>query len=296
MPNKCTIRGCLTNYNGHEKGSVFLLPKDDDVQRKQWLKFLNFEYADSLKAIYICYKHFEPRFLLNAKMGLILNKKMRPVPTLIPKDQKSNSSPPKAILETISAPRKPPKMRVFQEDELSRFKKLDAISKFEDITEEKLKKVRKDLQVSMHDNHILCYILDCTADIPVVTFCIKIYKNLSVELHYKNALMHQPGWFRDGKQGNGRLTSFSMIENFLTYMKNKSEEQSDIQDEVFSLRYKSKPTYSRQLIRFALHLRHTSLQAYKLLLEEFKLPSISYLRSITSGKPSHSVKIADFFL
>ena len=118
MPNKCTIRGCLTNYNGHEKGSVFLLPKDDEVQRKQWLKFLNFEYADSLKAIYVCYKHFEPRFLLNAKMGLKLNKKMRPVPTIIPKDQKSSSSPPKAILETISPPRKPPKIRVFQEDEL----------------------------------------------------------------------------------------------------------------------------------------------------------------------------------
>ena len=79
---------------------------------------------------------------------------------VIPKDQESSSSPPKAILETISVPRKPPKIRVFQEDELSKFKKLDAISKFEDITEEKLKKVRKDLQVSMHDNHILCYVLD----------------------------------------------------------------------------------------------------------------------------------------
>ena len=70
----------------------------------------------------------------------------------------------------------------------------------------------------MHDNHILCYVLDCTADIPVmVTFCIKIYKNLSVELHYKNPSMHQPGWFRGGKQGNRRLTSYSMIEIFLTY-------------------------------------------------------------------------------
>ena len=72
-----------------------------------------------------------------------------------------------------------------------------------------------------------------TPDIPVVTLCIKIYKNLSVGLQYKNASMHHPGWFRDGKQGNGRLTSYSMIENFLTCMINKSEEQSNILDEVF---------------------------------------------------------------
>ena len=72
-----------------------------------------------------------------------------------------------------------------------------------------------------------------TADIPVVTLCIKIYKKLSVGLQNKNALMHHPGWFCDGKQGNGRLTSYNMIENFVTYMINKSEEQSNILDEVF---------------------------------------------------------------
>ena len=34
------------------------------------------------------------------------------------------------------------------------------------------------------------------------------------------------------------------------------------------------------MIRFALHLRHASLQAYKLLLEKFPMPSISLLNKI----------------
>ena len=37
------------------------------------------------------------------------------------------------------------------------------------------------------------------------------------------------------------------------------------------------------MIRFALHLRHTSLQAYKLLLENFPMPSITILNKIQQG-------------
>lgn len=37
------------------------------------------------------------------------------------------------------------------------------------------------------------------------------------------------------------------------------------------------------MIRFALHLRHTSLQAYKPLLENFQMPSISLLNKIQQG-------------
>ena len=37
------------------------------------------------------------------------------------------------------------------------------------------------------------------------------------------------------------------------------------------------------MIRFALHLRHASLQAYKLLLEKFPMPSISLLNKIQQG-------------
>ena len=37
------------------------------------------------------------------------------------------------------------------------------------------------------------------------------------------------------------------------------------------------------MIRFALHLRYTSLQAYKVMLEKLPLPSISLLNTIQQG-------------
>ena len=46
---------------------------------------------------------------------------------------------------------------------------------------------------------------------------------------------------------------------------------------------KGRPPYSAQIIRFALHLRYTSFQAYKLLLEKFPLPSMSSLHKIQEG-------------
>ena len=46
---------------------------------------------------------------------------------------------------------------------------------------------------------------------------------------------------------------------------------------------KGRPPHSSAMIRFALHLRYTSLQSYKLLLEKFPLPSISTLHRIQAG-------------
>ena len=46
---------------------------------------------------------------------------------------------------------------------------------------------------------------------------------------------------------------------------------------------KGRPPYSSAMIRFALHLRYTLLQSYKLLLEKFPLPSISTLHRIQAG-------------
>ena len=46
---------------------------------------------------------------------------------------------------------------------------------------------------------------------------------------------------------------------------------------------KGRPPYSAEMIRFALLLRHTSSQAYQLLLEKFPMPSISLLQKIQQG-------------
>ena len=46
---------------------------------------------------------------------------------------------------------------------------------------------------------------------------------------------------------------------------------------------KGRPPYSVAMIRYALLLRYTSLQTYKLLLQKFPLPSMSLLKKIQQG-------------
>lgn len=46
---------------------------------------------------------------------------------------------------------------------------------------------------------------------------------------------------------------------------------------------KGRPVYSAAMIRYALLLRHISLQTYKMLLKELPMPSIRFLRKIQEG-------------
>ena len=75
-----------------------------------------------------------------------------------------------------------------------------------------------------------------------------------------------------------------MLQNFPHYVEQKSTAFGEIFDEVKQLRYQKSPVYSANMIRYALLLRYSSLQTYKLLKEEFKLPSVSLLRRLTAGK------------
>ena len=75
-----------------------------------------------------------------------------------------------------------------------------------------------------------------------------------------------------------------MLQNLQRKIEQKSEIFGDVFDELRQLKFKKSPVYSANIIRYSLLLRYTSLQTYKLLQEEFKLPSISLLRRITSGK------------
>ena len=75
-----------------------------------------------------------------------------------------------------------------------------------------------------------------------------------------------------------------MLPNFCTHIERQSEKWGDVLDELQQLRYKKSPVYSANLIRYALMLRYSSLQAYKLMMQEFKLPSLALLQKITAGK------------
>ena len=95
-----------------------------------------------------------------------------------------------------------------------------------------------------------------------------------------------------------KTPDFCSLLNFLPpYLKNfgdADEEIStnpkkipgDILDELNKLRYKKPddgPKFSPNLLRYALLLYYSSPQGYRLLLEEFPFPSISYLKKLSQG-------------
>ena len=95
--------------------------------------------------------------------------------------------------------------------------------------------------------------------------------------------------FRNGR--NCTLTSKSMLVNLSTYIRNENENNSSIIEELLELKFQKCPIYSARIIRYALLVRYTSFQAYKLLLEEFPMPSLSLLEKIGDVDPVKSAKL-----
>ena len=107
---------------------------------------------------------------------------------------------------------------------------------------------------------------DNVSQFPTILESIRIGKDLLVQLQYIGIPLLLPSWFINGH--NAKLDTVLLDE--------------------LKQRELYKPTgrspFSSSMIRFALHLRHTSLQAYKLLLEKFPVPSISLLNKIQQGE------------
>ena len=115
----------------------------------------------------------------------------------------------------------------------------------------------------------------------VIGACIRA--DLRVKLFHEGDPLPLPEWFRKGS--NCRLTRRSMIDNLANYVKVEGEQTSDIFKELKALRLQKKPRFSNSVIRYALLLRYTSLQ-YRLVANDFPLPSLSFLKKITQGGTS----------
>ena len=63
----------------------------------------------------------------------------KPVPTIIPVTREKENLPPNAFFETIQTPKKPPRQKIFQEDQMKLLKKFDVIKYLDDINQEKMK-------------------------------------------------------------------------------------------------------------------------------------------------------------
>ena len=115
---------------------------------------------------------------------------------------------------------------------------------------------------------------------------IKVDQSLHVQLQFNGHPVPLPAWFTTGR--NATFTRFSQLNNFPNAIRIVSEETECLRSllnerlDISNYQAKGRPPYSSAMIRFALHLRYTSLQSYKLL-EKFPLPSISTLHRIQAG-------------
>ena len=74
-----------------------------------------------------------------------------------------------------------------------------------------------------------------------------------------------------------------MLENFPVYLRTYADNHSLIFEELLHYRFTKKTIYSVNIIRYSLLLRYISIQSYKVLLQDFPLPSLSLLQKISSG-------------
>ena len=180
--------------------------------------------------------------------------------------------------------RKSSKQRQIEKDELQDFLSTDTITDFTQLT---AKCCPSAFEFKKHEDYILIYRIefDIETHFPSIKECIRIDRNLHVQHQCNGNPIPLSQWFIHGN--NAKLTKFSMLEKFSTYIKNVVEEDPySILNELQKRGHykpKGRPPFSADLIRYALLLRYTSRQAYKLLMEKFPLSSFSLLEKIQSG-------------
>ena len=132
--------------------------------------------------------------------------------------------------------------------------------------------------------------------VPQVSQTIVVDKILHVKLFSVASPIPLPEWFRKGS--DSCLRKKPMLENFPSYIRNFVEVKKlpdDILSELELVRYKKpvdKQKHSVNMLRYALLLRYISVQAYKFLLQQFPLPSLSLLKKLTGGiKPLKAAKV-----
>jgi len=182
-----------------------------------------------------------------------------------------------SVFPTETSTREPPRKRIFQDDQLDSFKRKDIVKSIDDLDH---CSSPPGFEFRRFENSVLYYRIhfDETSDFPTILESIRVNEQLNVQLQYNGVPLPLPPWFVKGR--NARLDKRSMLENFPPFMRSAALENENILLDELKQRtiYKPKgrPPFSAALIRFSLHLRYTSLQAYKLLLEKFPLTFIIF--------------------
>ena len=287
MVKVCAIEGCNTNYKvrlkkknyRENRNSVFSFPnkRRNEELFRSWLKFNKRKESTVNKYVGICHLHFNTNFIKDGKRKTLLWKK-NPIPT-----KQFSDDPDVTPVQNL---RKPPTERGIFPDELEDFNQRDKIRSFDDITEDMCP---KDYSFQKTHDKITMYQLERDLTPPQVTYGIIIDNNLHVKLFKNSVPIPLPDWF---KKVGCKLSSVSCLENLPNYLHSfgldpeTGNNPHSILEELRNIQHKKPhngPKFSDTLIRFSLMQYYTSPQAYKMLLKELPLPSVSLLRKLSQG-------------
>ena len=188
-----------------------------------------------------------------------------------------------STLPNVSLPRKAPKHRIYQKDELDQFQSDDIIKSFDDLC---CKSAPAGYRCYKTNDWIIFYNIAFhdKSGFPFVKEAIKIDRQMHVQLQLCGNSVPLPPWFVQGR--NAQLTRHCMLHNFQSYLNTFTKTENKIVIKMEKLQHyspKVRPPYSSDLVWLALLLRYTSGQAYSLMLETLPPPSFSLLRKLKQG-------------
>jgi len=183
MPNKCVVYGCKTACEACKEKyvSTFSFPlasSDKSFLLEHWIRFVNrTDWKPSNNSV-ICEKHFESKFIITGKQRNCLDWKLNPTPTIY--TDKALKRP--SNLPVLTMPRKSPKVRIYQEDQLSNFINMYTINSFEELCE---KNCLPNFNRMVTPDAIVYYNVVFNDNLmPKIVESIKVSKDMRVELQY----------------------------------------------------------------------------------------------------------------
>ena len=131
MVNKCVVKNCSTSYKTGQKKALFHFHEDQEFKRK-WIYFAN--HKDWLPTAHsvIRISHFEENFIKRGRKCINSCALAISSSTFNYNDSKSNLS----LLSTPTIPRKSPRKRKIEVDELVLFQATDEIVDIDSISEQ----------------------------------------------------------------------------------------------------------------------------------------------------------------
>ena len=291
MVNKCAVPYCSTgkpvgnvstDVSDEEKRksySTFHFPVNNDLLTEKWVYFVNKTDWKPSKNSVICERHFEKEYIKYGEKRTHLMYEMNPVPTIHTKEA---DGIPTSVLRVPTVPRAVPTPRNVAVDEKPMFKEMDKISSLEILTPEV---GPPGFSFKKHRGKVVYYNMqhDYVTSVPQVFEAIVVDEQLHVNLSYKGNHIPLPNFLRENKC---ILNKFSILENLPAYIRAKANEANPVLQELNEIKHfapQGRPVYSANIIRWALLLRHTSAQTYRLLLERLPLPSFNLLKKIKHG-------------